>query len=118
MTRWSVGLLVGSLAACGGTSDSSGSIAQGETADAAPDGAADAPIDADACPGPLPCPYPYHYDADACACVGDAGDACVSGLGGHCGGNTSAPCVCALGLTCRPADSGLPFGDVGGTCEP
>jgi Antistasin family len=47
----------------------------------------------------------------------DAGAACVSQRGGRCGGNTSHPCTCASGLTCTPGDSGLPFGDVGGSCE-
>jgi hypothetical protein len=50
----------------------------------------------------------------ACA---DAGGACISQRGGRCGGNTAHPCTCASGLTCTPGDSGLPFGDVGGTCE-
>jgi hypothetical protein len=50
----------------------------------------------------------------ACA---DAGGACISQRGGRCGGNTARPCTCASGLTCTPGDSGLPFGDVGGTCE-
>lgn len=50
------------------------------------------------------------------ACT-DAGGACVSQQGGRCGGNTANPCTCASGLTCTPGDSGLPFGDVGGTCE-
>jgi len=44
--------------------------------------------------------------------------ACLSGLGGRCGGNTADPCTCDTGLVCTPGDSGLPFGDVGGTCEP
>jgi hypothetical protein len=47
----------------------------------------------------------------------DAGGACVSQKGGPCGGNTAHPCSCAVGLTCTPGDSGLPFGDVGGTCQ-
>ena len=50
------------------------------------------------------------------ACT-DAGGGCVSQRGGRCGGNTARPCTCASGLTCTPGDSGLPFGDVGGTCE-
>jgi hypothetical protein len=50
------------------------------------------------------------------ACT-DGGGACVSTRGGPCGGNTAHPCSCASGLTCTPGDSGLPFGDVGGTCE-
>ena len=45
------------------------------------------------------------------------GGACVSQRGGPCGGNTSRPCTCASGLTCTPGDGGLPFGDVGGSCE-
>ncbi|MBV9945931.1 MAG: hypothetical protein JOZ69_03695 [Myxococcales bacterium] len=45
------------------------------------------------------------------------GSACVSDQGGPCGGNTAHPCDCAAGLVCIPGDSGLPFGDVGGTCE-
>jgi hypothetical protein len=45
------------------------------------------------------------------------GGACVSQKGGPCGGNTAHPCTCASGLACTPGDSGLPFGDVGGTCE-
>ena len=47
----------------------------------------------------------------------DAGGACVSQQGGPCGGNTARPCMCAAGLTCTAGDSGLPFGDVGGTCQ-
>lgn len=48
----------------------------------------------------------------------DAGSsACVSQQGEHCGGNTAHPCTCAAGLTCTPGSSGLPFGDVGGTCR-
>jgi hypothetical protein len=47
----------------------------------------------------------------------DAGG-CTSTQGGHCGGNTAHPCGCAGALVCSPADSGLPFGDVGGTCQP
>jgi hypothetical protein len=50
------------------------------------------------------------------ACV-DAGGACVSQRGEPCGGNTARPCTCASGLVCTPGDSGLPFGDVGGSCE-
>jgi hypothetical protein len=50
------------------------------------------------------------------ACT-DAGGACVSQRGGGCGGNTAHPCTCGPGLACTPGDSGLPFGDVGGTCE-
>jgi hypothetical protein len=48
----------------------------------------------------------------------DAGS-CVSDEGGMCGGNTNRPCSCATGLTCkaRPGST-LPFGDVGGTCQP
>jgi hypothetical protein len=49
------------------------------------------------------------------ACV-DAGG-CVSQRGNPCGGNTAHPCTCAPGLVCTSGDSGLPFGDVGGTCE-
>jgi antistasin family protein len=47
----------------------------------------------------------------------DSGGACISQQGGPCGGNTAHPCTCAAGLTCTPGDSGLPFGDVGGTCQ-
>jgi hypothetical protein len=43
---------------------------------------------------------------------------CVSGAGGHCGGNTAHPCTCAPALVCTPGDGGPPFGDVGGTCAP
>jgi antistasin family protein len=50
------------------------------------------------------------------ACM-DAGGGCVSQRGGPCGGNTARPCTCASGLTCTPGDGGLPFGDVGGSCE-
>ncbi len=45
------------------------------------------------------------------------GGACVSSQGGRCGGNIASPCICASGLTCTPGDGGLPFGDVGGTCQ-
>jgi hypothetical protein len=44
--------------------------------------------------------------------------ACVSTQGGPCGGNTANPCACVAGLVCTAGDSGLPVGDVGGTCEP
>jgi hypothetical protein len=50
------------------------------------------------------------------ACT-DSGGACVSQRGGPCGGNTAHPCTCTSGLTCTPGDGGLPFGDVGGTCQ-
>jgi hypothetical protein len=50
--------------------------------------------------------------------VKDSGTICRSEQGGHCGGNTANPCTCAAGLVCTPGDSGLPSGDVGGTCEP
>jgi hypothetical protein len=58
-------------------------------------------------------PVPVLH-AGVCA---DDGGACVSPKGGPCGGNTATPCTCATGLTCTPGDSGLPFGDVGGTCQ-
>jgi hypothetical protein len=65
------------------------------------------------------------FDPVLCRCVaasseggGADGGSCVSQQGGHCGGNTTRPCTCAPGLACTPGDSGLPFGDVGGTCEP
>jgi hypothetical protein len=62
---------------------------------------------------------------DTCTCApapdgggtGSDGGACVSTQGGRCGGNTTHPCTCASGLTCTPGDGGLPFGDVGGTCQ-
>ena len=54
---------------------------------------------------------------DAGGSTQDGGGACVSPQGGPCGGNTAHPCTCAAGLTCTPGDSGLPFGDVGGTCQ-
>jgi hypothetical protein len=61
------------------------------------------------------------WDPVLCRCaptaVDSGGGTCVSPLGGHCGGNTTRPCSCAQGLVCTPGDSGLPFGDVGGTCE-
>jgi hypothetical protein len=44
--------------------------------------------------------------------------ACTSTQGGPCGGNTANPCACVAGLVCTAGDSGLPVGDVGGTCEP
>lgn len=55
--------------------------------------------------------------ADAGGTGADAGGVCVSQQGGRCGGNTAHPCTCASGLVCTPGDGGLPFGDVGGTCE-
>jgi hypothetical protein len=47
----------------------------------------------------------------------DAAAACQSQVGEHCGGNTAHPCTCGSGLVCTPGTSGLPFGDVGGTCQ-
>jgi len=58
--------------------------------------------------------------AGACADAGpakDSGTVCASALGGHCGGNIVNPCTCQAGLVCTPGDGGVPFGDVGGTCE-
>jgi len=67
-----------------------------------PDGAtADAaPVDSGA---------PGHPDSGTAACVSDRG--------GHCGGNIAHPCTCVAPLVCTPGAGGLPFGDVGGTCE-
>jgi hypothetical protein len=69
------------------------------------------------CSSGLPTGYQFKPVLHQGACATDAGGACVSQRGGHCGGNTARPCTCASGLTCTPGDSGLPFGDVGGTCE-
>jgi hypothetical protein len=68
------------------------------------------------CSSGLPSGYQTKPVLHEGACA-DAGGACVSQRGGRCGGNTAHPCACASGLACTPGDSGLPFGDVGGTCE-
>jgi hypothetical protein len=68
------------------------------------------------CVSGLPQGYNPQPVLHAWACT-DAGGGCVSQRGGSCGGNTANPCTCASGLTCTPGDSGLPFGDVGGTCQ-
>jgi hypothetical protein len=68
------------------------------------------------CSSGLPSGYQTKPVLHEGACA-DAGGACVSQRGGRCGGNTTRPCTCASGLVCTPGDSGLPFGDVGGTCE-
>ncbi|MGH7269902.1 MAG: hypothetical protein ACREJ3_05675 [Polyangiaceae bacterium] len=68
------------------------------------------------CASGLPTGYNPRPVLHAGACT-DAGGACVSQRGGPCGGNTSHPCTCASGLACTPGDGGLPFGDVGGSCE-
>jgi hypothetical protein len=69
------------------------------------------------CYSGLPDGYQLHPVRHEGACAADAGDVCVSDLGGPCGGNRANPCTCAPDLKCTPGDSGLPFGDVGGTCE-
>ena len=47
------------------------------------------------------------------------GAAQTASQGEHCGGNTANPAQCAAGFTCQPdPNSNLPFGDVGGTCQP
>jgi hypothetical protein len=51
-----------------------------------------------------------HWDPAACKCVPDA---CISQVGGPCGGFVANPCQCAAGLVC--VDSGVP--DKGGTCQ-
>jgi hypothetical protein len=76
----------------------------------------DVPIDP-SCYSGLPYGYQFHPVLHQGTCATDAGGACVSQRGGHCGGNIANPCTCATGLTCTLGDSGLPFGDVGGTCE-
>jgi hypothetical protein len=68
------------------------------------------------CYSGLPAGYQTKPVLHEGACA-DAGGVCVSLRGGPCGGNIARPCTCAAGLTCKPGDSGLPFGDVGGTCE-
>lgn len=68
------------------------------------------------CSSGLPTGYQTKPVLHEGACT-DAAGACVSQRGGRCGGNTARPCTCASGLACTPGDSGLPFGDVGGTCE-
>jgi hypothetical protein len=69
------------------------------------------------CYSGLPSGYQLQPVLHEGACTADAGGACVSNRGGPCGGNTANPCTCATSLACMPGDSGLPFGDVGGTCE-
>ncbi len=76
---------------------------------------ADVSIDP-SCVSGLPTGYNPTPILHAGTCT-DAGGACVSQRGGPCGGNTAHPCACGSGLVCTPGDSGLPFGDVGGTCE-
>jgi hypothetical protein len=44
------------------------------------------------------------------------GGSCVSQKGGPCGGNTTRPCTCGVGLSCNPRISG--GGDIPGTCCP
>jgi hypothetical protein len=90
---------------------------------ASPDtSAADAPAPApDACLAtPVVCATGFHWDPTVCGCAADVcpcpGGTPV-GLGCHCGGNLVAACTCAPGLTCFN-DSGLPTGDIGGTCVP
>lgn len=58
-------------------------------------------------------PYPPTHDAG-----NDAGAAaCVSDVGGPCGGNVRTPCECRTGLMCSPnASDPKPSGDVGGVC--
>ena len=68
------------------------------------------------CSSGLPTGYQTKPVLHEGACA-DAGGACVSQRGGPCGGNTAHPCICSSGLSCTPGDGGLPFGDVGGTCE-
>jgi Antistasin family len=75
----------------------------------------DVSIDA-SCASGLPTGFNPTPVLHASACT-DAGGACVSQRGGRCGGNTAHPCTCGAGLVCTPGDGGLPFGDVGGTCE-
>jgi len=68
------------------------------------------------CVSGLPTGYQTKPVLHEGACT-DAGGACISQRDGHCGGNTARPCTCASGLVCTPGDGGLPFGDVGGTCQ-
>jgi hypothetical protein len=73
------------------------------------------PVEA-SCLSGLPSGYQRNRVKHEGACL-DAGGTCVSQQGGPCGGNIAHPCTCAPGLACRAGDSGLPFGDVGGTCQ-
>jgi hypothetical protein len=65
---------------------------------------------ADACVDNLLCVVGSHWDPTACKCVPGT---CISQDGGPCGGFTSNPCECALGLVC--VTNAIP--DIPGTCE-
>jgi hypothetical protein len=69
------------------------------------------------CSSGLPAGYQTKQVLHEGACMDAGSGGCVSQRGGRCGGNTAHPCTCAAGLTCTPGDGGLPFGDVGGSCE-
>jgi hypothetical protein len=68
---------------------------------------------------------PWLFGADGTGCgrpqppvpVDRDASTCVSHLGDHCGGNIQNACSCAADLACTLGDAGLPFGDVGGTCQ-
>jgi hypothetical protein len=57
-----------------------------------------------------------HIAADGTWINPDWPGVCLEGAGSQCGGNMTTAKACAGDLTCV-SDSGLPVGDVGGTCQ-